>query len=84
MKALFYSVLTYWGAFILLLKQSRHFTLSDSAFFTLLALYALGFPLMLFCSWRLWRHEPRLARVGVAVFVALAILTWLSIPSVSA
>ena len=83
MKALFFSVMSYWAAFIILLTQNERVTLSDSTFYTLLALYLAGFPLMLLCSWLMRRSEPRLARVGVAVSVVLAIFTWLSIPSVS-
>jgi hypothetical protein len=79
MKLLYYSVLSYWGAFIYLFVLKSRGAISFKSFHALFSvgfpIYLIGFPVMFLCSFRLRDSSPTLAMVGIFTTVLLALYT---------
>ncbi len=80
-------IFAYWIGFIGLIilgvtKSLPPFSMPDESFFSMFFLYVGSFPIMLLCVVGLWRLRPRYAKCCLGITLTLALLTFLSIPTV--
>jgi hypothetical protein len=80
-------IFAYWIGFIGLIilgvfKSLPKFSMPDEVIFSLLVMHVGSFPIMLLCVVGVWKLRPRYAKCCLGITLLLALLTYLSIPTV--